>query len=478
MPRQDVSFASCSLRVTARSTRARRTVFSGGASNLERPVPKLEIWCRLVYPAFLTTPCQNSMRSSSAPVTTASSARPIWAWPDLQVRVLERREVVGGAGVTEEFRSRLPQLDRGLHRQPAAAEGHPRPEIARTWTAPRRAPSQNFLPLPDGRYLLTGEGRTEGEIAKFSAKDASRYPSLTPRSAACPRYSAVSCSPHHPISAGRFRVRRARWASCGDRKEALASQPCRGVSAHAQSAGGMLDGWSSPIRSRRCSASTPSSAIWRALTPRFRLRAAASRVRRGQRQGRLWGHAIGGMGAITQAMAKPRVNTVPDRYWFRGARSSHRAGPRRGVALEDGTAVRARAVVANVNPGSFPGPGPQDGCRGRRPTDEGLEGRLRHVPDECRTVETRRFSLRCPAPATITRPASSWRRASPTWIRPTAIASAPAGAGADCRNGNSLGLDDSLAPPGGTSRACSASTSPRNLPTAPPGTGIARRLPT
>jgi hypothetical protein len=31
----------------------------------------------------------------------------------------------------------------------------------------RRA--QNFLPLPDGRYLLTGEGRTEREIAEFSA---------------------------------------------------------------------------------------------------------------------------------------------------------------------------------------------------------------------------------------------------------------------------------------------------------------------
>src|SRR6185369_10035127 len=37
----------------------------------------------------------------------------------------------------------------------------------------RRA--QNFLPLPDGRYLLTGPGRTEREIAKFSAKDAARY---------------------------------------------------------------------------------------------------------------------------------------------------------------------------------------------------------------------------------------------------------------------------------------------------------------
>ena len=38
----------------------------------------------------------------------------------------------------------------------------------------RRA--QNFLPLPDGRYLLTGEGRTDREIAKFSTQDAARYP--------------------------------------------------------------------------------------------------------------------------------------------------------------------------------------------------------------------------------------------------------------------------------------------------------------
>src|SRR6202012_1077264 len=34
---------------------------------------------------------------------------------------------------------------------------------------------QNFLPLPDDRYLLSGEGRAESEIAKFSAKDAGRY---------------------------------------------------------------------------------------------------------------------------------------------------------------------------------------------------------------------------------------------------------------------------------------------------------------
>ena len=37
----------------------------------------------------------------------------------------------------------------------------------------RRA--QNFLPAPDGRYILSGEGRTQAEIAKLSPRDAERY---------------------------------------------------------------------------------------------------------------------------------------------------------------------------------------------------------------------------------------------------------------------------------------------------------------
>jgi phytoene dehydrogenase-like protein len=91
----------------------------------------------------------------------------------LRVRVLERRGVVGGACVTEEF---LP----GFRNSTAAyTVGLLRPEIIRQLNenglriVNRRA--QNFLPLPDGRYLLTGEGRTEREIAKFSVRDAARY---------------------------------------------------------------------------------------------------------------------------------------------------------------------------------------------------------------------------------------------------------------------------------------------------------------
>src|SRR5246500_5208166 len=87
----------------------------------------------------------------------------------LRVVVLERRGVVGGAAVTEEFHPGFrnstaaytvsllqPKIisDLNLHAHGLRIVG-------------RRA--QNFLPLPDGRYLLTGEGRSEREIAKFSA---------------------------------------------------------------------------------------------------------------------------------------------------------------------------------------------------------------------------------------------------------------------------------------------------------------------
>src|SRR5579862_2463107 len=93
----------------------------------------------------------------------------------LRVRVLERRDVVGGACVTEEFHP-------GFRNSTAAyTVGLLQPRIIRDLKLDahglrivnRRA--QNFLPLPDGRYLLTGEGRTEREIAKFSVKDAARY---------------------------------------------------------------------------------------------------------------------------------------------------------------------------------------------------------------------------------------------------------------------------------------------------------------
>src|SRR5579863_1315703 len=93
----------------------------------------------------------------------------------LRVRVVERRAVVGGACVTEEFHP-------GFRNSTAAyTVSLLQPKVIRDLALHRHGlriverRAQNFLPLPDGRYLLTGEGRTVREIAKFSAKDAARY---------------------------------------------------------------------------------------------------------------------------------------------------------------------------------------------------------------------------------------------------------------------------------------------------------------
>ena len=94
----------------------------------------------------------------------------------LKVRVFERRDIVGGACVTEEFHP-------GFRNSTAAyTVSLLQPQIIADLKlhdhglriVERRV--QNFLPRPDGQYLLTGERRTQSEIAKFSAKDAVRYP--------------------------------------------------------------------------------------------------------------------------------------------------------------------------------------------------------------------------------------------------------------------------------------------------------------
>src|ERR1700682_5135242 len=96
------------------------------------------------------------------------------AMAGLAVRVVERRAVVGGAAVTEEFhpgfRNSVAAYTVSLLNPRIIADlrlGDHRLKIVE-----RRA--QNFLPAPDGSYLLTGEGRTRLSIAKLSERDADR----------------------------------------------------------------------------------------------------------------------------------------------------------------------------------------------------------------------------------------------------------------------------------------------------------------
>src|ERR671935_3266340 len=98
------------------------------------------------------------------------------AMAGLKVKVLERRAIVGGAAVTEEFHP-------GFRNSVAAyAVSLLNPKITADLRlfdhglkiVERRA--QNFLPTLDGGYLLAAHSRTEREIAKFSRADAERYP--------------------------------------------------------------------------------------------------------------------------------------------------------------------------------------------------------------------------------------------------------------------------------------------------------------
>jgi phytoene dehydrogenase-like protein len=92
-----------------------------------------------------------------AVATMASPARPIWGWPDCGCASLSgAASLAVPASLQPKVINELKLREHGLR------------------LVERRA--QNFLPLPDGRYLLTGEGRTDREIAKFSTRDAARYP--------------------------------------------------------------------------------------------------------------------------------------------------------------------------------------------------------------------------------------------------------------------------------------------------------------
>src|ERR1700732_3965514 len=101
------------------------------------------------------------------------------AMAGLRVKVVERRKVVGGAAVTEEFypgfRNSVAAYTVSLLNPQIIADLKLHDHGLKI--VERRA--QNFLPSPDGSYLLTGEGRTQESVAKLSERDAERLHAFT-----------------------------------------------------------------------------------------------------------------------------------------------------------------------------------------------------------------------------------------------------------------------------------------------------------
>jgi phytoene dehydrogenase-like protein len=275
----------------------------------------------------------------------------------LRVQVFERRDIVGGAAVTEEFHP-------GFRNSTAAyTVSLLQPKIIRDLDLHRHGlkiverRAQNFLPTEDGRYLLTGEGRTAREIAKFSARDAERYGAYAAeieRIADQLRALVLTAPPNLVDTGVRRKLREfVKLASLGNRLRGLdrAAQHAF-LDLFTKSAGNYLDAWfeSDPIKAvlgfdaivgNFASPYTPGTA-YVLLHHAF-----------GEVNGKkgVWGHALGGMGAITQAMARAaRQHGVTIETGAPAREVIVESGRAAGIVLSDGRTVRARAVVANVNP--------------------------------------------------------------------------------------------------------------------------------
>ena len=271
----------------------------------------------------------------------------------LKVRVLERRSVVGGAAVTEEFYP-------GFRNSTASyTVSLLNPRVIRDLRLAEHGlriierPISNFLPLSDTEHLKIGGSlaATQAEVARFSAADAARLPeyyAMLESVADILRDLSLETPPNVGGGVGDFFAaikvaRRFKKLDMAARRNVL--------DLFTKSAGDLLDMWfeSAPIK-----AAFGFDAIVGNFASPYAPGTAYVLLHHvfGEVNGKrgVWGHAIGGMGAITQAMAAEAqargvyidtdaevVNVCVD---SRGAQ---------GVQLKDGRVIEARCVAANVN---------------------------------------------------------------------------------------------------------------------------------
>jgi phytoene dehydrogenase-like protein len=275
----------------------------------------------------------------------------------LKVTVLERRSIVGGAAVTEEF---LPGF-RNSTASYTVSLLNPKVIVdmdlaGHGLTIVHRKVS-NFLPLNDDDYLIVGGGRTRSEVAKFSTKDAERLDAYNARLEAVAdvlRDLVLQTPPNVEMDGGLAALGQIlKGAALGRSLSRLDVTARRDLLAlFSQSAGDWLDGWfeSAPIKAafgfdgivgNYASPYSPGTAY-------VLLHHVFGEVngKKGE-----WGHAIGGMGAITQAMAKACMALGVDIRTNAPVKEVLTAkGRATGVVTEDGERFAAKTVVSNLNP--------------------------------------------------------------------------------------------------------------------------------
>ncbi|MBJ7575100.1 NAD(P)/FAD-dependent oxidoreductase [Luteimonas sp. MC1828] len=272
----------------------------------------------------------------------------------LKVRVLERRGIVGGAAVTEEFhpgfRNSVASYTVSLLNPRVIADLR----LAAHGLRVVERPYSNFLPLPDGRAFRLGGEHGTAEVAKWSARDAQRLPgyyAMLDRVVVVLRQLMLETPPN--VSDG-FVL--ADWLASLTVARRLKSLDMRGrrdlLDLFTKSAGELLDAWfeSEPLKAALgwdsvvgnfASPYTPGSAY-------VLLHHVFGEVN--GKQG-AWGHAIGGMGAISDAIAAECAarGVVVDTD-AEVAEVLVEQGRAVGVALADGRTLRARVVASSLNP--------------------------------------------------------------------------------------------------------------------------------
>jgi phytoene dehydrogenase-like protein len=275
----------------------------------------------------------------------------------LRVKVVDRRKVVGGAAVTEEFhpgfRNSVAAYTVSLLNPKIIADLKLSDQGLRI--VERRA--QNFLPSPDGRYLLTGEGRTRPSIEKISQHDAMKFGAFTrelEEIADVLRQFILRAPPNlrEGFSAGTIREAFNALGTAKLLRGLILEQQRRLLDLFTRSAGEMLD---EAFESDLVKALFGFDAIVGNYASPYAAGSAYVMLHHafGEVNGKkgVWGHAIGGMGAITQAMARAaRTHGAEIELDAGVAEVIVERGRAVGVVLDNGASIRAKYVASSVNP--------------------------------------------------------------------------------------------------------------------------------
>lgn len=272
----------------------------------------------------------------------------------LKTRVLEARDIVGGAAATEEFHPGF----RNSIASYTVSLLHPKViedlNLAAHGLRIVERPISNFMPVSDTEYLKLGGGleTTQAQFAKFSQADADNFPAyemMLDKAGDLLRELLLMTPPNVGGGIGDI----ARALKVGSKMRNLSLNEQRDLlELFTLSVGEMLERWfeSEPVKAAFgfdavvgtfASPYTPETAY-------VLLHHVVGEVN-GKRGA--WGHAIGGMGSITQTMAREaEALGVVISTNAPVASIAIRDGRGTGVVLADGGEISARIISSNVHP--------------------------------------------------------------------------------------------------------------------------------